>query len=240
MHTERTLAKISKSGFTLMELLVVLTIIAILAGLASLGLSQARDKATRAVCASNLRQIGQAIGQHVNDTDRLPGYIWDQWILKYLGMGDIPSSADYKEVARLGGARLNVLRCPGDRLRRTSPADGAPRSYTALSWIANFGNRFKVPNWEADQYKTGLGVPAHYISDPARVGVITECWGNPSGNPGNVACTASYWAQEQPNFVTTSLHNYRANLLFADWHVELVGQMPIEQFRPKYWPVETL
>ncbi len=60
-----------KSGFTLIELLVVIAIIFILAAILFPVFARARENARRALCQSNLKQIGLASIQYAQDYDEM-------------------------------------------------------------------------------------------------------------------------------------------------------------------------
>lgn len=59
-------------AFTLVELLVSLTVVALLAAMAIPAIQSALDRADRVVCLSNLRQLGQAMAEYVSDHGHYP------------------------------------------------------------------------------------------------------------------------------------------------------------------------
>lgn len=84
-------AGVRRSGFTLLELLVVLGIITIASALILSGVTRARAAARSAGCMANLRQIHAAFAQYAVDNDkRYPdpqavGKSWEAMLQSYCG-----------------------------------------------------------------------------------------------------------------------------------------------------------
>ena len=104
--------KRSQKGFTLIELIVVVTIIGILAGVAISNVKWAQQKAREAALRHDLFEMRKAIDDYYADKQKYPQNLEELKTAKYLR--DIPKDPitqqkDWAEVAAtVGGGRATV------------------------------------------------------------------------------------------------------------------------------------
>ncbi len=130
-----------RCGFTLVELLVVITIMGILTSLLLPAVQSAREAARRMQCGNNLKQIGLAMHSYhsmqgcfppgyisgydtsnpnVLNNDTGPGWGWAAMILPHLEQGNLYNQLHFdKSIAdpsnsTMGVTSLSVYRCPSD------------------------------------------------------------------------------------------------------------------------------
>ena len=107
-----------RQNFTLMELLIVVSVISILAGLLLSALNSARAKAQSVSCRSNLRQLGIAFKTYSGDYRRIPTVCVmpskrSEAEKTFGNPSYLPSIRELLEKQIAGGG--NVFRCPSDR-----------------------------------------------------------------------------------------------------------------------------
>ena len=154
----------NRRAFTLVELLVVITIIAMLSALLIPAVQNAREAARRAKCMNNQGEIGKAILQYEGAKQQYPGYVnqitipayalntntlaavgWFPMVLPYIGRVDLwegASGTTYNGwrtgVPVVNGpmhVRVALAACPDDDFATTNPTT------PALSYVVNVGNQ---------------------------------------------------------------------------------------------------
>lgn len=116
--------KSSRNGFTIIELLVVLAIIVVLAGIMYAATGHIRENARQTVCSSNLKQMTMAFSMYCQDAD-----VWD----KPSEIEKIPDNiaagrTDFRTFTKPYGWEQGKLFCP-DFQRQNPLQDGYYRQY---------------------------------------------------------------------------------------------------------------
>lgn len=139
MRHRRHVCGVERGGFTLVELLVVISIIALLTGTLLPALAQAQAAARMVGCASNLRQLGEGTMAYAADHDSTLPYgrwflsgggarTWDDLLAPYIGSKSTPTDWNHTQVPKnLGNP---ILICPSDDTQAATAY--AVRSYSMV------------------------------------------------------------------------------------------------------------
>src|SRR5438309_1920327 len=112
----------NRRAFTLVELLVVIGIIALLVSVLLPALRRAREAASQAACASNMRQVGMALNGYASENrlhypfsaglDQNPLMRKEDWVYWEPGR---PEGVQLSPLFRyMGRYEPRIMRCPSD------------------------------------------------------------------------------------------------------------------------------
>ncbi len=237
-------------GFTLVELLVVITIIGILIALLLPAVQSAREAARRVQCSNNLKQIGLACLSYEFNAGSLPpigmGVDSDYWrydwstsswgiaILPHLEQQALfnlydPTRRLYQQDHALLKAQLAVMKCPSDDPRElvylNYPAD-RPWVHNlggsaATSYCANAGGTQEMPS---SALESAYDHPA-WMASPTSSSGVPKGWAGPL----SIVLGKKYGAAPRMAAIKDGASN---TFMFGEYHVTPLEESPSG---PKAW-----
>lgn len=182
-----------------MELLIVLAVVALMAAILFLVLSQARDKGRQTVCLSNERQLGIAFLMYARDNDGFLTLDSHGW-----------AGAIYPDVRNIG-----VFACPSDATTAQPP-------YYPVSYSVNANLWHVIPLGTSTAGNGGPLSEIGILMGSSMKFDIDEDVRYATGIMGVSPEEGSVWGKEEPG-----RHQGGSNFLYADAHVKWLSPQQV-------------
>lgn len=209
-------------GFTLVELLVAIAIVAILASLLLGSFSQAKAKALSTACKNNLRQMGIALNMYAHESGYYPPRAhWDKSVNQFI------TYAWPAHLLPLAANNAAVFRCPARSADYSWPTNRSPLGYdfplnidpgtTRFSYGYNGFGAASVGGFGLSLAMEAL-ISANQVKVPADMIAIADSNGD-GVRDGEIAFMRPSAVSPVP-FPPGDVHSKGANVAFCDGHVE--------------------
>lgn len=196
---------LARGGFSLIELLVVMFIIALLLGILLPVLPKARDAGKRVACASNLRNVGQVVEMYKNDFKEVfptARYMPPPWLS---GDTDPPLNTVLSKYIDPESGEAKVYKCPGDKVVFDATyTEGTQTKKCGMSYmyvVSLSGQPYEKTFYFTFLKKSPSDTPVSYDFDGG-----------------------TFDQQSEGQVVTVNFFHAARNVLFVDGHVGKYGK----------------
>ena len=216
------------AGFTLVELLVVISIIAVLIGLLLPAVQASRAAARRTLCASNLRQVGLAMGQFCDaHRGRFPD-------TSHNDLGDVEQSWIYT-VAPFMESVDSVRICPDDP-KAADRLDQRLTSYVMNAYLTDEPRSFTVTNRNKLR-ESSKTLVAFELADQKAPIIENDHVHNHAWFTSLTVARKQVLGKIEAD---AAIHRHAgvSHFLYADWHVEPVSALTVAEWANTQSPTD--